>query len=222
MSVDGRDSRWTRHRSGRRDEVLTRAVELIDANGGGVSVAAIAAASDTPRSVVYRLFDGREELDEHIRRRIVDDLMATLVPAVQIRGSVRSSTRTAVETYVGWVIAHPKLHAFLGLGSASRPSAGSQTLADAKTVIGEDLASLIGSVIPDSGESAQVSSAALDLAFALVGAVDNVVNHWVVRTRDHGDAARVVEFLTDSCCALIEATARGLDLAVDVDRAPPF
>ncbi|MER7914489.1 TetR/AcrR family transcriptional regulator, partial [Streptomyces sp. NPDC096068] len=132
---DGRDTRWSGHRAERRDQVLAAALTVIGREGPSVSVAAIGAEAGMPRSVVYRIFRSREDLDERIRARIADDLLAALYPALDPKGTVREAVELGAATYVGWVAEHPRLHQFLGAGSPEQHAGGSRIVAGTRTAI---------------------------------------------------------------------------------------
>ena len=54
--VDGRSSRWQRHRAVRRIELITAARDAVAANGAALSMEEIATACGTSKSVFYRYF----------------------------------------------------------------------------------------------------------------------------------------------------------------------
>src|SRR5690606_25592449 len=112
--TDGRSTRWDQHKAERREKILAAAIDLIEREGDAAGVQAIATSAGVPRSVVYRIFTDRADLDEQIRVRITEHLMLELAPALEPRGTVRGGIDHAVATYVGWVREHPRLHAFLG------------------------------------------------------------------------------------------------------------
>lgn len=133
-AADGRSTRWDGHKARRRTEMLDAALSVIEENGTEISVQQIADRLRVPRPVVYRHFDGRADLDDAIRRHIVESLMAELLPRLQPEGTVRELVRGAVGTYVGWVERHPNLHRFL---AAADPHGESATvLAGARDRIG--------------------------------------------------------------------------------------
>ncbi|GAB3386937.1 TetR/AcrR family transcriptional regulator [Amycolatopsis echigonensis] len=219
-SGDGRDTRWDEHRSARHERLLAAALELIDREGGDVGVAAIAAEAEIPRSVVYRLFRDRDDLDEQIRGRIIDDLMRSISPALAPSGTIREAVRAAIETYVDWVTRHPHLHLFLSLGSATRRSVGSRAVTGTKTAIALNVSALISATLLSRGEGAEQPQGTADnLAFGLVGLVDSVVNRWVAHPESRSTAEALGEFLTNAACALIETTARAAGTGIGLDDA---
>src|SRR5699024_2555453 len=123
---DGRATRWNDHKARRRGHILDSAVEVISEKGSDVGVQQIAERAGVPRSVIYRHFAGRGDLDERIRERIVDHLLEAIGPALDPRGTVREAIDQAVGSYVQWIIDVPRLHHFLGIGSAKRRTVGSR------------------------------------------------------------------------------------------------
>lgn len=216
-SVDGRDRRWEDHRQGRRESLLVAALEVIDREGGDVGVAAIAARAGIPRSVVYKLFRDRDDLDAQIRLRIIADMNAALAPLLVPQGTVREMVGRGVRTYVEWVSEHANLHRFLGAGSAARPTHGSPQATGGKTAFAMGLKELIEGVIPVVVETRLPRGAAENLAFAIIGQVDSVVNRWLLAGRSRSTKKDLVTFLTDATCGSIEAAARIADVDLDVD-----
>lgn len=222
-SVDGRDRRWDDHRQERRERLLAAAVALIDRDGGDVGVVAIAAEAGIPRSVVYKLFRDREDLDEQIRVRIIQDATATLAPLLVPRGTLREMVRVAAKTYVDWVTAHANLHRFIGTGSATRPTPGSPSIAGGKAAFAQSVADLVGVLLKRLDADAKVSrGSAENLAFALTGVTDSVVNRWLVAGRSRSTKRELVQFLTEASCGVILGAANVAGVDLDVDAPLPI
>lgn len=73
--------------------MLAAAVDAIEQDGPDVGVQRIAELAGLPRSVVYRHFTNRSDLDERIRQRVVDLLMAELAPTLRPGGTVQEAIR---------------------------------------------------------------------------------------------------------------------------------
>lgn len=108
--IDGRSTRWNAHNRSRRRRILDAAIEVIETDGPDVSVQQIADRVGLPRPVVYRHFTDRDDLDEQIRAHIVEIFLADLTPALSPEGTALHAIRHAVDTYLGWIETHPKLH----------------------------------------------------------------------------------------------------------------
>ncbi|MDQ3576647.1 MAG: TetR/AcrR family transcriptional regulator [Actinomycetota bacterium] len=92
-NADGRSTRWDAHKLQRRLEILDAAVAAIEQDGPHVGVKQIAERVGLPRSVVYRHFTGRADLDEQIRQRIIDGLMIRLTPTPHPDGTMLAAIR---------------------------------------------------------------------------------------------------------------------------------
>ncbi len=221
-TADGRDRRWDDHRQERRERLLAAAIELIDRDGGEVGVAAIAAQAGIPRSVVYKLFRDREDLDEQIRIRIIQETTATLAPLLVPQGTLREMVRIAAKTYVDWVTAHTNLHRFIGTGSTSRPTPGSPAIAGGKAAFAQNVADLVIVLLRQLDPTAKVSrGSAENLAFALTGVTDSVVNRWLVAGRNRSTKTELIQFLTEASCGVILGAAgvAGVELELDASVA---
>jgi AcrR family transcriptional regulator len=218
-AIDGRSARWDEHRSARHTQILDAALRMIATEGDAVGVAAIAESAGVPRSVVYRLFRDREDLDEQIRQRIIDELLMAVGPSLTPRGTVRDTVAAAVTTYVGWVKANPRLHQFLGMGSASHRSVATRSVTGTKTAVAVSMAGFINEMLATSLAPAKPPRGmAENLAFGLLGFIDVAVNRWVSRPRARSSAGDLTEFLTEGACALIVATAAIGGVELDLDR----
>ncbi|WP_336085673.1 TetR/AcrR family transcriptional regulator [Nocardia sp. SSK8] len=174
---DGRSQRWNGHKAERRDQILVAAVTAIRQGGAEVGVKDIAERAGVPRSVVYRLFGDRDDLDEHVRIRIISELMTRLTPVLSPEGTVGNAVTRAVETYLGWIVTNPHLHRFLAAGS-KRAATSSTSVSEARTAVAEQVSRLFASSIERHGGAADIAE---PLAFGLVGMVDNSVNRWLGR-----------------------------------------
>ncbi|MGF6887017.1 AcrR family transcriptional regulator [Nocardia sp. GAS34] len=204
-AADGRSTRWDGHKERRRAEVLDAAVEVIEEFGVEVSVQQIADRLSLPRPVVYRHFDGRADLDEQIRRRILGMLLAEVMPTLRADGTVKDAVRGAIATYVGWIDRHPSLHRFLeGHAPQGDPS---QALAGVRDRIGGRLAGLFALALTRSGID---PIRARPMAFGVIGFVDGVVTSWRADPATTLTTHQIEGILTESVLALFEGNAHSL------------
>ncbi|MFI5502295.1 TetR/AcrR family transcriptional regulator [Nocardia asteroides] len=176
-TTDGRSQRWNGHKAERRDQILTAAIAAIRQGGADVGVKDIAERAGVPRSVVYRLFGDRDDLDEQVRNRIIAELTTRLGPVLNPEGTVGDAIARAVDTYIGWIVTNPHLHHFLSAG-AGGDATGSQSVSGARTAVAVQVTRLFAGAIARRGQAADVAE---PLAFGLVGMVDNAVNRWLAR-----------------------------------------
>ncbi|CAM3006628.1 TetR/AcrR family transcriptional regulator [Prescottella defluvii] len=211
--TDGRATRWDDHKVQRRDRILEAALAAIESAGPDVGVQQICERAQVPRSVVYRIFADRGDLDEQIRIRIVDVMMADLTPALTPHGTVRETIELAVDTYVKWIVEHPRLHAFLSKGSPSRRTVGSRVVTGTKTAIGVQLGALLAGILDRRG---QASDLAESLAFALVGLVDATVNRWLSQSEQTVSSDELAQFLATSIWSVLEGNLHRMGIAVEL------
>ncbi|RZS36396.1 TetR family transcriptional regulator [Herbihabitans rhizosphaerae] len=211
QDVDGRTTRWDAHKARRRRALLDAAVAAIEADGPRVGVQVIARRASVPRSVVYRHFADRSDLDEEISRHIVETLMAELAPALLPRGTAKEAIRRAIRTYLGWIEDHPRLYAFLGARAAP---GGSRVIADTRAkVIG-----LAGEILAAGARKAgQDERFAGTVATGMVGFVDATVNHWQAGERRAATAGELAELITQSIWSMLDGNARAVGVVLDPD-----
>ncbi|KAA0017672.1 TetR/AcrR family transcriptional regulator [Antrihabitans cavernicola] len=209
--TDGRTTRWDDHKAARKDRILEAAIDAINDGGSDIPVQEIADRAGLPRSVIYRIFKDRSDLDEQLRARIVDRLMAEVTPALTPRGTVGESIGRAVETYVGWIVDYPGLHQFLGTGSASRRTTGSRVVTGTKTAIGVDLAGLFDAMLAGRPQHAETAET---LAFALLGLVDATVNRWLVSPGPRLSSNGLAAFLETSIWHVLDGALRDFGFVV--------
>lgn len=213
-AVDGRSTRWDEHKAQRKEHILTAAIAAIDTDGSGVGVGRIAAQAELPRSVVYRHFADRSDLDAAIRARILADLTALLAPVFTPTGTVAEAIADAVDTYLDWVVGHPRLHQFLSLGSQTRPATDARALTGTKTALAVRLGEIIAAVLEDRGAPTEPAE---PLAFALIGMVDAPVNRWIARPDSGVDLDVLRGLLTRSIWLLLDGNLRALGVRIDPD-----
>ena len=124
---DGRQLRWDRHNQARRQHILDAAIAVLeDAEPGeDIHVQQIAERAGLSRTVVYRHFSDRADLDAgRAGPRSLEMLPASWCPSVTLEGTIesRSSAGSSAPTS-RWAVAHPSLH---GSPSTTRPGPGIQ------------------------------------------------------------------------------------------------
>ncbi len=222
---DGRATRWHGHKERRRAEMIDAAIEVIEEHGLEISVQLIAEHLALPRPVVYRHVGGRAELDALSRQRILELLLAELLPALQSEGSLKEAVRGAIGTYLGWIERHPNLHRFLGDAAPQ----GAPSLSGAGRAVGGQLADIFAATLARFGID---PARGRPMAFGMVGLVDGVVASWRAESEPVLTTEQVQGILTESVLSLFEGNARSLgvplqrdsliaDLLIAPDAAPP-
>lgn len=212
--MDGRTTRWDAHKTRRRMRLLDAAVSAIEALGPSVGAKQIAEQAGVPRSVLYRHFKDRADLDEHVCQRIVDLLLSQLAPTLRPQGTATEAIRRVIGTYLDWIEQHPHLHAFLGAHSRA-PAGGSRVVAGTKAALAAQAAELFATAARVAGKD---TSFAPTVASGLVGFVDATVNHWLADKRSTISTAELTDYLTRSIWSVLDGNARALGVTIDPDR----
>jgi AcrR family transcriptional regulator len=217
--TDGRQVRWHSHNVARREHILDAAICVLETSppGSEVHVQQIADRAGLSRTVVYRHFADRADLDAAVQGRALELLRAELVPALSFEGTPVDIIRRIVSAYVGWASEHPSLHE-VAQHDPPGPSLGQMERA-IQQIAGqiEDLINVgveVFHVRLDEDEAH-----ALDpLVFGLVGAVFHATRRWLSRPEQQPSRERFVELVTETVWLQIAgvAGARGAGLAPDV------
>jgi len=213
--TDGRQLRWDSHNQARRQHILDAAIRVLaDAPPGAeVHVQQIADRAGLSRTVVYRHFADRADLDAAVQGRALELLRAELVPALSFEGTPVDIIRRIVSAYVGWASEHPSLHEF---AQQDPPGAGQGQMERAIQQIAgqiEDLISVGVEVLHVRLDDDDV--AALDpLVFGLVGAVFTSTRRWLSLPERRPSREQFVELVTEAVWLQIAGMAghRGVEL----------
>lgn len=191
--------------------MLDAAVQVIEEFGVEAGVQQIADRAGFVRSVVYRLFSGRHDLDRALRRHINEMVMAELTPTLLPEGTVRHTVERSCMTYVRWVAAHPRLHEFLG--STTRTSG--VRMDRSKTAVALQLSQLFALALKQFGQDTSITD---PTAFGLVAMVDGVVNRWLSTPGSPLSVDDIAVLVADIIWNVLSGYLRsvGVDPTVDV------
>jgi len=222
---DGRQRRWDQHKAERRRVVLEAALLAIEDAGRGeaVHVQQIAERAGLSRTVLYRHFTDRADLDRAIQTEILDRVWGEIIPILSLNGTPVQVIRRIVAAYVGWAAAHPALHRFAELDV---PGDGPSPLG---RMVGQ-IANQIEVLITLGAELLEVPidddlRAALDpLVFGLVGAGMSAVRRWVSRPERVPEPDVFIDLVAQSIWLQIAgmAAARGAIIEPDVPLQEVF
>ncbi len=216
--TDGRQARWDNHNQARRQHILGAAIAVLSEAPPGteVHVQAIAERAGLSRTVVYRHFADRADLDSAVQARALELLRAELVPALSFEGTPVQIVRRIVSAYVGWAAQHPALHAFAQRDPAG-PGQGQMEQA-VEQIAGqiEELINVGVQVLRvELGEEEVV---ALDpLVFGLVGGVFTSTKRWLSRPDQRPTQETFVGLLTQATWLQIAGMARERGVELDPD-----
>ena len=177
----------------------------------------IADRAGLSRTVVYRHFADRADLDRAVQAEIVDALYAELLPEVTLEGTIPQIVERIVATYVGWAVTHPALHRLAEQDSStSGPGPLQHGIERIALAVAELITTAFDLLEVELGEDERAS---VDpLVFGLVGAVFSAVRRWMSRPDRVPPAPVIVSLVTDSVWYLLQGHARTLGVPLERDE----
>ena len=174
--------RWQKHNEARRQVIIDAAVHVLETNPAGdeIHVQQIADQAKLSRTVVYRHFQDRADLDLAVQQEICELAGEALLPALLLEGSPRDIIRRVVNAFALWALDHPALLRFVERdlpGSAVKPlDAEIEQIATQVEEIINGFVAVLGAELPQ-----QERAALAPWVFGLVGGVFQAVRHWMAR-----------------------------------------
>lgn len=223
---DGRQARWDRHKEERRRQIIDAAIAVVEESGPGaeVHVQQIAERAGLSRTVVYRHFEDRADLDRAVQATILDGFWAELLPQITLDGTVPQIIERVVGTYVRWAVAHPALHRLADHDITAPAAATDATRGPLEQGL-ERLAGQITQVVhlgavALGGELSDEDRAALDpLAYGIVGGVFSSVRRWLTHPDPALTPETVIALVSQTVWFGIDGHARRFGVVIDPDRA---
>jgi AcrR family transcriptional regulator len=214
--ADGRQSRWDDHNAERRILVLEAAVALIEQlpSGSEIHVQQIAEKAGLIRTVVYRHFNGRADLNRAVQAHIVSKARDAVASGVVLSGTTVEMIQRIVGSYVDWVAEHPTLHEVaeraLGDGLPGELDLAIRSATDRFSTLIRTGAKLLGITLDDA------QTAALDLlVVGLIGQVRGTVGLWIRRPERLPSERELTTLLSQWIWFQIDGQAKALGVALD-------
>jgi len=212
---DGRRLRWLAHNQARRRVIIDAAVRVLERAepGEDVQVQLIAEEAGLARTVLYRHFHDRVDLDLAVQQRICKDLGKRLLPTLSFDGEPVVIIRRIVDEFVRWATEHPTLFWFIEL---ELPGPGPHPLAESIEHVGAQIELLMNTVVSHFGiELSADDRAGLDpWVFGLIGQVFSSVRRWSSRLEVAPQADHLVNMLAESIWLQINGMALARNIEV--------
>ncbi|KQW49315.1 hypothetical protein ASC77_11575 [Nocardioides sp. Root1257] len=207
---DGRSARWDEHREERRAELVLAAVAAIDTVGPTAGISDIAREAGVSKPVLYRYFDGLDDLYAAVGRWGADEVMRRLLPAILTEASVRERVAAGVDTYLATIEEHPPVFLLL----VRHRAVAIDPLADGKAAIAAAFARVLGDTMRELGVD---TGGAEPWAQALVGMGLSTGEWWL--ERQTMSRAAVGAYLTSFIWHAFSGTAT--ELGVPLEEESP-
>lgn len=207
----GYEVRWQPHNVKRQAMILQAAMELLEEDAD-CSMQQIAKRAGLAKSVVYRQFDGREDLDRRLRSRLIDDFEARIAANLDISaGSIEQILHRTIDSVSHWLAEHPRLHEFARTGP-THDVAGIDAVSNLKLRVSGQARELIAMLSRLIGvDSAAFSS----VPFAVVTMVEGTLREWVRDPAPAKSREAIVADLAAFSWYVLDGAARSAGLAID-------
>ena len=212
---DGRRLRWLAHNQARRRVIIDAAIRVLERSepGEDIQVQLIAEEAGLARTVLYRHFHDRVDLDLAVQQKICQDLGKVILPALSFDGTPIEIIRRIIDVVVRWATEHPTLFWFIEL---ELPGPGPHPLAVSIEALAEQIELLMNTVVQYYGvELSADDRTGLDpWVFGLIGQVFASIRRWGSRLEVSPRSDHLVNMLAETVWLQINgmATARGIDV----------
>lgn len=173
-----RAARWDEHNANRKELIVDAAIEAIQAapEGSEPKVQEIAERAGLVRTVVYRHFNGREELNRTVQRRLVEQMYDAITAGLSLEGTIPEIITRTTAAYVNWVADNPKLYLAatrdLGDGKPSEAAQGIDQLASRVMSVISFAAGIISSEVVIDAKLLE------PMVYGVISQARGMVEHW--------------------------------------------
>lgn len=173
-----RAARWDEHNANRKELIVDAAIEAIQAapEGAEPKVQEIADRAGLVRTVVYRHFNGREELNRTVQRRLVEQMYDAITAGLSLEGTIPEIIKRTTAAYVNWVADNPKLYLAatrdLGDGKPSEAAQGIDQLASRVMSVISFAAGIISSDVVIDAKLLE------PMVYGVIAQARGMVEHW--------------------------------------------
>jgi AcrR family transcriptional regulator len=208
---DGRRRRWNEHRTQRRAALVAAGIAAIDEHGPDASADQIAAIAGVSRTVLYRYFRDKDDLQQAISQQMVEVVVASRVIPLHAGGTANQIIRGTVTVVVDWLDGHPNLYEFLR--SRGRLGGGLEAV---EVTMADQVAGVLQSFMMAFGLDLDVAEPG---AHGIVGLVESTSTWWL----KHRPTPRedFIDYLSATVWYVVEGSLRARGFALDPDLALP-
>ncbi len=198
--------------------MLDAALLVIDEAGPGqdVHVQQIAERAGLSRTVLYRHFIDRADLDRAIQTEILDRLGREILAVLALDGTPMQVVRRIVAAYVGWAAAHPALHRYAAL---EVPGEGPSPLAQTVGQLAHQIETLItlAAQLLEVPIDDDLRSGLDPLVFGIVGSGMGACRRWLGRPQRVPDQEVFIDLVAQSIWFQLAGMAAARGVVIDPD-----
>lgn len=215
--ISGYDARWEQHNAERRTHILQAAVALIEQSPAGaeISMLRIAERAGVAKSVMYRQFAGKDELERRVRSYVFDDFAAVLDNKLDVsNGSLREILHRTVAAVADWMLDHPRLDEFVRRGPTFNGDGSLDAVSELKLRMTRQSEAIIASIAETIGVD---DGAFKTVPFAVVTMVEATLSAWIRGAAPSSSRDEIVSHLADFAWYVLDGAARSIGLEISRD-----
>ncbi|MBO0854486.1 MAG: TetR/AcrR family transcriptional regulator [Nocardia sp.] len=191
-------------------------IELLEQSSGGaeVSIQQVAHRSGLAKSVVYRQFCGRDELERRARGTVGAELFEIVATAMDVRhGSIHEILRRTVSVVADWITEHPRLYDFIRSG----PAADDPEDVDALRALKANIAAHARTLVTELGGAVGVidDPTTDTMTFAIVSMTEATVSRWAREPDPLLTREQLISAVAGYAWHVLDGCARGHQLILD-------
>jgi len=214
---DGRQTRWDSHKLERRRQIIEAAIEIAQQSQPGteIHVQEIAERAGLSRTVVYRHFADRSDLDRAVQAEILEQVWRLLIPQITLQGTVPEIITRVISAYVHWAVEHPALHRLADHDPSGDAGQDAGPLEAGLDRIADRISGLLLLALPPMDDSVDVAALIDPLVYGVVGMAFSSVRRWISRPDRVASADQVIGLVSESIWFVIQGHAGlfGVELA---------
>ncbi|TDZ89926.1 TetR/AcrR family transcriptional regulator [Mycobacteroides salmoniphilum] len=213
-SLTGHEARWERHNSARQTRIVESAVALLDETPPGteIPVQSIAKRAELAKSVVYRQFEGREDLDRRIRSYLMEDFDTTISSQLDVtKGSINDIATRTIRAVLDWMTDYPHRYEFMGSGTTDEDPAVDAV----STVKGRMEQRVRGVLIPITELLGIDYSPFESVTYAVVTMVEGTLSRWLREADPVRSRAEIVDDLANYVWYVLDGAGRSMGVSLD-------
>lgn len=216
--LTGHEARWERHNSARQIRIVESAVALLDETPPGteIPVQSIAQRAGLAKSVVYRQFEGREDLDRRIRSYLLQDFDTTISSQLDVsRGSINDIATRTIRAVLDWMTDYPHRYEFMGSGPTDEDLA-----VDAVSTVKVRMEQRVRGVLIPVTELLGIDYSPFEsVTYAVVTMVEGTLSRWLRETTGDAEPVRnrteIVEDLANYVWYVLDGAGRSVGVSLD-------
>ncbi|CPS11306.1 Probable transcriptional regulator, TetR family [Mycobacteroides abscessus subsp. massiliense] len=213
-SLTGHEARWERHNSARQTRIVESAVALLDESAPGteIPVQSIAKRAGLAKSVVYRQFEGREDLDRRIRSYLLEDFDTTISSQLDVNnGSIIDIATRTIRAVLDWMTDYPHRYEFMRSGATDDDPA-----VDAISTVKVRMEQRVRGVLIPITEMLGIDYSPFEsVTYAVVTMVEGSLSRWLREAEPVRTRAEIVEDLANYVWYVLDGAGGSVGVSLD-------